>query len=72
MIDGVPVENNGISGSGNLLNTINPNDVESVSILKDASATALYGSRASNVVVIITTKKAPKEKWNTVLLHSLH
>lgn len=66
VIDGVPVESNGIAGSGNLLNTINPNDIESISILKDASATALYGSRASNGVMIITTKKgnSGKVKFN--------
>ena len=66
VIDGVPVESNGIAGSANLLNTINPNDIESISILKDASATALYGSRASNGVIIITTKKgqAGKVKFN--------
>jgi TonB-dependent starch-binding outer membrane protein SusC len=66
VIDGVPIESNGIAGSGNLLNTINPNDIESMSILKDASATALYGSRASNGVVIITTKKgnSGKVKFN--------
>ncbi len=62
VIDGVPVEGNGISGSGNLLGTINPNDIESVSVLKDASATALYGSRASNGVIIVTTKKGVKGK----------
>ena len=62
VIDGVPVESNGISGNGNLLNTINPNDIESMSVLKDASATALYGSRASNGVLIITTKKGTKGK----------
>jgi iron complex outermembrane receptor protein len=62
VIDGVPVESNGISGSPNYLNTINPDDIESVSILKDASATALYGSRASNGVLIITTKKGIKGK----------
>lgn len=62
VIDGVPVESNGISGNGNLLNTINPNDIESMSVLKDASATALYGSRASNGVIIITTKKGVKGK----------
>ena len=62
VIDGVPVEGNGIAGSANLLNTINPNDIESMSILKDASATALYGSRASNGVLIITTKKGVKGK----------
>lgn len=62
VIDGVPVESNGVAGSGNLLNTINPNDIESWSVLKDASATALYGSRASNGVLIITTKKGAKGK----------
>ncbi|HMU10909.1 MAG TPA: SusC/RagA family TonB-linked outer membrane protein [Ferruginibacter sp.] len=62
VIDGVPVEGNGIAGSGNLLNSINPNDIESMSVLKDASATALYGSRASNGVLIITTKKGSKGK----------
>jgi TonB-dependent starch-binding outer membrane protein SusC len=71
VIDGVPVEGNGISGSANLLNSINPNDIESISVLKDASATALYGSRASNGVLIITTKKGSKGKvrynYNTQL-----
>lgn len=57
VIDGVPVDNAGISGSANALSLINPNDIESFSILKDASATAIYGSRASNGVIIITTKK---------------
>jgi len=69
VVDGVPVESNGLSGSANLLNTINPNDIESISVLKDASATALYGSRASNGVLIITTKKgaagAVKFNFNT-------
>ncbi len=69
VIDGVPIEGNGLSGSANLLNTINPNDIESISVLKDASATALYGSRASNGVLIITTKKgvagAVKFNFNT-------
>lgn len=60
VIDGVPVESNGIAGNGNLLNMINPNDIESMSVLKDASATALYGSRASNGVLIVTTKKGSK------------
>lgn len=62
VIDGVPVEGNGVAGSANLLNTINPNDIESMTVLKDASATALYGSRASNGVLIITTKKGTKGK----------
>lgn len=60
VIDGVPVESNGVSGNGNLLNMINPSDIESMSVLKDASATALYGSRASNGVLIVTTKKGTK------------
>ncbi|PSR57262.1 TonB-dependent receptor [Adhaeribacter arboris] len=54
VIDGYPVSNAGI---GNPLNTINPNDIESVDVLKDASATAIYGSRGSNGVIIITTKR---------------
>ena len=62
VIDGVPVEGNGIAGSANLLNTINPNDIESMSVLKDASATALYGARATNGVVIISTKKGTSRK----------
>lgn len=57
VVDGVPLEGGGVSGMRNPLNTINPNDIASISILKDASATAIYGSRASNGVVIITTKK---------------
>lgn len=57
VIDGVPVDNQGISGSGNPLTLVNPNDIESFTVLKDASATAIYGSRASNGVIIITTKK---------------
>ena len=56
VIDGLPIRGTGISG-GDVLNTINPNDIESFSILKDASATAIYGSRASNGVILITTKK---------------
>ena len=62
VIDGVPVEGNGIAGSANLLNTINPNDIESITVLKDASAAALYGSRASNGVLIVTTKKGTQGK----------
>jgi iron complex outermembrane receptor protein len=57
IIDGVPVDNHGIDGMRNPLNTINPDDIESYTVLKDASATAIYGSRASNGVIIITTKK---------------
>lgn len=57
VIDGVPVDNSTINGASNGLALIDPNDIESFSILKDASATAIYGSRASNGVIIITTKK---------------
>jgi iron complex outermembrane receptor protein len=62
VIDGVPVETGGVAGSRNVLALINPNDVESFNILKDASATAIYGSRASNGVIIITTKKGRSGK----------
>ncbi len=57
VIDGVPVANDEVSGTRNPLNLINPNDVETMTVLKDASATAIYGSRASNGVILITTKK---------------
>jgi len=57
IIDGVPISNDDISGSNNILAVVNPNDIESMNVLKDASATAIYGSRASNGVIIITTKK---------------
>lgn len=57
VIDGVPVDNAGVSGSANALNLINPNDIENITVLKDASAAAIYGSRAANGVIIITTKR---------------
>ncbi|MCG8311274.1 MAG: TonB-dependent receptor [Cytophagales bacterium] len=60
IIDGVPVDNNEVSGLSNPLSTINPNDIETFTVLKDASATAIYGSRASNGVIIITTKTGKK------------
>ncbi len=56
VVDGVPLNNATIAGAGNALSFINPDDIESMNILKDASATAIYGSRASNGVIIITTK----------------
>ncbi len=56
VIDGVPISNNNPAGQQNVLGLVNPNDIESFSILKDASATAIYGSRASNGVIIIKTK----------------
>ena len=61
VIDGVPIESAGVPGLRNPLSTINPNDIESFTVLKDASATAIYGSRASNGVIIITTKKGKKD-----------
>ncbi|MBK8633393.1 MAG: SusC/RagA family TonB-linked outer membrane protein [Saprospiraceae bacterium] len=57
VIDGLPITNDGIGGERNVLNIVNPNDIETFTVLKDASATAIYGSRASNGVIIITTKK---------------
>ena len=57
VIDGVPLDNTGVSGAANPLSFINPNDIENFTILKDASAAAIYGSRASNGVILITTKK---------------
>lgn len=57
IIDGVVIENRDVGGSRNPLNLVNPNDIETFTVLKDASATAIYGSRASNGVIIITTKK---------------
>ena len=62
VIDGVPIDNGTISGMTNPLSTINPNDIESMNVLKDASATAIYGSRASNGVIIITTKKGSADQ----------
>ncbi len=57
VIDGVPVDNTGIAGASNPLSLINPNDIESITVLKDASSTAIYGVRASNGVILVTTKK---------------
>ena len=62
VIDGVPVANDAAPGTPNALATINPNDIETFTVLKDASATAIYGSRASNGVIIITTKKGSQER----------
>ena len=62
VIDGVPMTNQSQGGSMNALTMINPNDIESMTVLKDASATAIYGSRASNGVIIITTKKGKAGK----------
>lgn len=72
VIDGVPVANDGIAGSPNPLSLINPNDIENMTILKDASATAIYGSRASNGVVIITTKKGKSDSRFKVELNTVN
>jgi iron complex outermembrane receptor protein len=70
VIDGVQLSNDGVSGASNALSLINPDDIETFTVLKDASATAIYGSRASNGVILITTKKgstnsAPVVNFNT-------
>ncbi|MEZ0128532.1 SusC/RagA family TonB-linked outer membrane protein, partial [Flavobacterium sp. LBUM151] len=69
IIDGVPIDNTNPAGISNPLTLINPNDIETFAILKDASATAIYGSRASNGVIIITTRKgvsgAPKFNFSS-------
>ena len=57
VVDGVPIDKSGVSGARNFLNIINPNDIETFTVLKDASASAIYGSRASGGVILITTKK---------------
>ncbi len=69
VIDGMAMDNNGVKGLSNLLSIVNPADIESFNVLKDASATAIYGSRGSNGVIIITTKKgrlnqAPSVSYN--------
>lgn len=62
VIDGIPMDFNGLSGASNALALINPNDIESFDVLKDASAAAIYGNRASNGVILITTKKGSAGK----------
>jgi len=61
VIDGLPIENTAVGGSRSILSTINPADIESFTVLKDAASTAVYGSRASNGVIIITTKKGGRQ-----------
>ena len=77
VIDGLAMDNYGVQGLTNPLSMVNPNDIESFTVLKDASATAIYGSRASNGVIIITTKKgrsgqAPKVSYNGNVSVSTH
>ena len=66
VIDGLALDNNGVKGLSNLLSIVNPADIESFNVLKDASATAIYGSRGSNGVIIITTKKGKLNQPVTV------
>ncbi len=62
VVDGIFIDNQGLGGVGNVLSTINPTDIDSYTVLKDASATAIYGSRASNGVILITTKRGAHGK----------
>src|SRR5690606_29601724 len=62
VVDGFTLDNSGIGLANNPLNFINSNDIESIEVLKDASATAIYGARAANGVIVITTKKGTKGK----------
>ena len=62
VIDGLAMDNQGVKGLSNPLSMVNPNDIESFTVLKDASATAIYGSRGSNGVIIITTKKGRRNQ----------
>ena len=76
VIDGLAMDNVGVKGASNPLSMVNPNDIESFTVLKDASATAIYGSRGSNGVIIITTKKgrsgmAPKVSYNGNVSYSV-
>ncbi|SKB38580.1 iron complex outermembrane recepter protein [Salegentibacter holothuriorum] len=61
VVDGIPLDQRGVQGVRNQLNSINPNEIEDFIILKDAAATSIYGSRASNGVILITTKKGKKD-----------
>ena len=70
VIDGMPIDNRTIDGMSNVLSSINPNDIETFTVLKDASSTAIYGSRASNGVIIITTKEGSKSRDLKVQLDS--
>ncbi len=73
VIDGVPLDNGGINGASNGLGFVNPADIESITVLKDASSTAIYGSRAANGVIMIVTKRgtAGKMKVNISTLLSI-
>lgn len=74
VLDGMPLDQGGVGGSRNPLNLINPNDIESMTVLKDASATSIYGSRAANGVIMITTKKGKDSefKFNVTSSTTVH
>lgn len=72
VIDGVPLDTRGVSGAANPLNFLNPQDIASFDVLKDASAAAIYGSRASNGVIIITTKKGARGQKFSANFSTLH
>jgi len=74
VLDGIPLNDGGVGGSRNPLNLINPNDIESMVVLKDASATAIYGSRGANGVIIITSKKGKEGgfKFNINASNTIH
>lgn len=71
VLDGLPLDGGGVGGSRNPLNLINPSDIESMVVLKDASATAIYGSRAANGVIIISTKKGKDREFEFSLNSSM-
>ncbi|MDO4783133.1 MAG: SusC/RagA family TonB-linked outer membrane protein, partial [Capnocytophaga felis] len=70
VVDGVPMNDGAIGGARNILNDINPDDIESMTVLKDASSTAIYGSRAANGVIMITTKKGKTNQETQIVLNS--
>ncbi len=71
VVDGLPLGHETVGGARNPLNLINPNDIESIVVLKDASAAAIYGSRAANGVIIITTKKGKDREFKFNLNSSM-
>lgn len=63
VVDGVPINDSNVGGSRNALDFINPNDIETMTVLKDASSTAIYGARAANGVILITTKRGTGQEF---------
>ena len=70
VVDGIPMNDGAVGGSRSILNSINPEDIESMTVLKDASSTAIYGSRAANGVIMITTKKGKMNQEMQVAVNS--